>query len=254
MKSADTGSGSADSNLGQAWSTLLRFGWLAERDAAVQAQLRSVARLLDVERGEYLYHVNDATSGIFGLVTGGLDITIPRLDGEELTIYRADTGFWIGDLALFAGRRRLVSVRAASKSRLVHLPEDKLRSLVRSVPELVADFYELSYKNMALALQLLGNIAVTGATERVALRLLMHSEHLADAGGWIELSQKSLSELVSLSLQSIRRAVADLEQSGLVETAYGRIRIADRYALAERCGYRLRASPGNAVAARATRD
>jgi CRP/FNR family cyclic AMP-dependent transcriptional regulator len=224
-----------------AWSTLLRSGWLAERNQEFQASLRSIARVVDVAAGQYLYHVNDESNGIFGLVHGALDVTIPRVDGEDFLIHRAEPGFWIGDLALFARQPRLVSVRSAKQSCLAHLPQDDLEALVRSDPATMVEFYDLSHRNMALALQLLGNVTVTGATERVALRLIiMHEARLAAGGDWIEIHQKYLSELVALSLQSIRRALTELEQSGLIETGYGRIRVVDARALADRCGYRLR--------------
>lgn len=224
-------------SLDEAWEQLESAGWLANRDARKRGELRSVARLRACEPGDYIYHPGDPADGVYGLVLGTLDLLIPRLDGEEQLVHRAEPGFWVGDLALFAEQQRLVGVRAAARCDLVYLPQDRLKRLVRENPGLIADFYMLTHTNMTTALRLLGTLAVPGAEKRLALRLLLQSEATRAEDGWIHLSQECLADFVALSQQSVRRGLHSLEARGLLEIGYGKIRIVDREALATFCHY-----------------
>ena len=235
-KNTNTGNGS-NLCLDEAWEQLESAGWLAELDTAKRRLLRPIARLRACGEAEYLYLPGDESDGVYGLVEGALDILVPRLDGEEQLVHRAEPGFWIGDLALFARQRRLVGVRASSPCRLIYLPQDQLRLVIRQEPGLIGDFYMLTHGNMATALRVIGMLSVSGAENRVALRLLMQRDAPQANDDWIRLSQDCLAELVALSQQSVRRALRSLERRGLVEIGYGKLRIVDREALAAFCNY-----------------
>lgn len=229
-------SGSLPRPLPAAWSVLEKHGWLAERSADVRSVLRAVATTRVYEAGQALYLSGDAPDGVYGLVEGALDVSIPRADGLDLTIHRAESGFWVGDLALIAKQVRLVSVRAAVMSELVYIPQDGIRAIIASRPEIVTDFYALSHRNVQTILGLLGNLSISPSEIRVAWRLLLLDEDLTAGKGWIQLSQEKLAELVALSVPTLQRALRQLETSGLIELGYRRIRVADRVALLRYCG------------------
>lgn len=226
--------------LADGWSRLEATGWLASCGVKVRHALRSIARLRHFQAGDYLYRAGDEANGVFGVVNGAIDALIPRLDGQEIVVHRAGSGFWVGDLALFAHLERLISLRAAARLCAVQLPQGKLAALIEREPRLLADFYRLTHMNVATTLTLLGNLAIPAAEHRVALRLLIQRRLQADDDDWIRMDQKSLAELVALSAQSVRRSLRRLEGEGLVETAYRRIRITDRARLARLCGYDTR--------------
>jgi CRP-like cAMP-binding protein len=228
-----------------AWETLENTGWLGRRSSRVRSLLKPTARLRTFAAGDALYLEDDPSNGVFGLVTGALEIAIPRMDGEECLLHRAEPGFWVGDLALFAGQRRLVTVRAAAPSTVVHLSQEALGACIKHHPELSRDFYELSHENMRTALQLLGNLAIQSAESRIALRLLLHADALGDKGDWIRLSHDDLAQLVAVSPKTVHRTLGRLQELGLIETGYSKIRVANYRELALQFGHALRspASP-----------
>ncbi|HEX5788877.1 MAG TPA: Crp/Fnr family transcriptional regulator [Woeseiaceae bacterium] len=223
--------------LAAGWQRLEGSGWLSRRSAVTRKHLRGIARIRTMDAGQTLYRVGDAPDGVYGLVSGALEVSIPRIDGQEVIVHRAEPGFWIGDLALFAGQSRLITLRATNGCQVVQLPQERLKPLVEANAELMRDFYELSHENMAMTLRLLGNLAVTGADNRVALRLMVQNASLPTGEQWIRMSQDALAELVALSTQSVRRSIRRLEESGLIETGYGRVRVIDPVALGRLCYY-----------------
>jgi CRP-like cAMP-binding protein len=226
-------------SLPDAWSKLAKTGWLGARSPETRKLLRPFARLRGFDAGEVLYRADDLPNGVFGLVEGALEIAVPGMNGEEGLFHRAEPGFWIGDLALFAGQRRLVTIRAAGRCTVVHLPQEALASVTAQHPGVTRDFYELSHENMRTALQLLANLAIQSADSRIALRLLMHDNALGSRGDWIRLSHDALSQLVAVSPKTVCRTLAHLQQLDLIETGYGRIRVIDHDALARYCGHSL---------------
>jgi CRP/FNR family transcriptional regulator, cyclic AMP receptor protein len=101
----------------------------------------------------------DAPNGVFGLVSGSLNVSFPRADGEDYTVYRAGSGFWLGDLALFSCGIRLVSVRAGACADDAS-PVHELAALLRDDPRLYADFYALTYENFKTAFRIISNLAI----------------------------------------------------------------------------------------------
>lgn len=235
---SDGSEGDSERPLSEAWQWLeANSRWLSGVDPGVRRKLRPLAQLRILPAREPLFRAGDLPAGVFGLYDGMLDVAVPRMDGEEFVFHRAEPGFWVGDLALFSKQQRLVTVRSAVDSRLVYLPQSRMAALMRDEPSLLGEFYRLSYDNMEVALKLLGNLSISGADSRIALRLLAQAAENREPDEWIRLSQEALADLVALSSQSVRRCLRQFESLGLVECGYGRMRILDRRKLAALCGY-----------------
>ncbi len=225
----------AISELALAIHALERRGWFSQRSKESRATLSAIAKLRRFAKDESVYLAGDAPNGVFGLVSGSLNISFPRGDGEDYTLHRAGSGFWAGDLALFSGVARLVSVRAAEPTMMVQLPAPELNRLVRDDPRLYADFYALTYENFQTALRIIANLAMTSADKRVADRLLLEVKSRGDMDGWISLSQMELAKLVAVSLPTLQRVMRRFADVGCVKKSYARIQVIDRDALVRIC-------------------
>ena len=225
----------APPTLEEALKLLSQHGWYGGRSHEFQTAIAGIARLRDYATGEPLYLFGDAPNGVFGLVRGALDISLPRSDGLELTAHRANPGYWVGDLALFANQTRLMSIRAAEPSCVVYLPAEPLRRLLRAKPKFYEDFYALSHRGTALALRVLADLTTSPSEARVGLRLLLDAETQLDPGGWFNITQDRLAPMVALSVPSLRRILHKMEASGLIETHYARVRVLDRNRLLKLC-------------------
>jgi CRP-like cAMP-binding protein len=223
------------SDLASALRALAARGWLAERSKATRARLGAIAKLRNFTTGELIYLAGDAPNGVFGLVLGSLNVSFPRNDGEDYTLHRAGTGFWVGDLALFSSGVRLVSIRAAEPTLMVHLPVHDLAKLLRNDPRLYADFYALTYKNFKTALRIISNLAITSTEKRLADRLIMEVETRGDGDGWIPLSQPELAKLAATSVPTLQRVMRRFSRAGFVRSSYARVQVMDCDGLAQLC-------------------
>jgi CRP-like cAMP-binding protein len=222
--------------IGEVWDMLAERGWLAERTPDVQSKLRNIAQVRTYRPGEHLYLVGKPPGGIHGLARGAIDISVPREDGQEVVLHRAQAGFWIGDSALFSGMPRLVTVTAATETVAAYLPRTQLWGLLEKHPNLTLDFYVLSHRNMATILQLLANLSIPRAGARIASCLLSFNRRKKKDQDWVLLSQEKLAELSALSLPTVQRTLRHLEETGIVELGYGRLRIRDPQQLSRYSG------------------
>lgn len=183
------GPGRGQSSLSSAWRVLEQTGWLAECDVSYREMLCGIAELRHFEGGESVYRVGDSADGSYGFVEGAVDVGIPRIDGEMFVFHRSGPGLWVGDLALFSTKKRLASLQAVKRSVAVFLPRERLLELVDANPRITACFYRLSHENTAMLARLLGSLAITGAENWVALRLLMLAESEASTAEVVEISR-----------------------------------------------------------------
>lgn len=222
-------------DLGRALNCLAAQGWFSQRSERIRARLAGIATLRSFAKGDLVYLMGDPPNGIFGLISGSLNISIPRADGESYTLHRAGTGFWFGDLALFSQGSRLVSIHAAEPTLMVQLPAPELKRLVDDDPRLYADFYALTYENFRTAFQIISNLAIPSSEKRVADRLLLEVNARGDSDGWVSASQTELANLTAVSVPTLKRILRRFVESGVIDHRYARVQVRDRDALARIC-------------------
>lgn len=223
-------------SLNEAIEILSRRGWLASCDEEARSQFIRMARLRMYPAGAVVYLEGDEPNGLYGLVSGALDVSIPRSDGSDFTIHRAQSGFWIGDLATISQRARLVSIRTASDATLLHLGYQGLQSLLRENPTLYRDLYRLTYDNFAMTSHLFASVSMPSSEARVASRLLLQLACAPNPDGRVMISQTDLAELVALSLPTLQRTLRRLTDLGYIEQRYREIRVSNRPGLLEVVG------------------
>ncbi len=187
---------------------------------------------LRLPRGKTLYSVGDPPDALYGVGEGMIDISVPIDKEEQVTVFRAAPGFWIGDGSLLSEMPRLLTVSVPVDSLLFRVPGAALLRSLESFPGDWRHMHRLAGQNGALSVRMLAEALVLSPKARFA-RLLLR---LADADGWVESTQEDLGRLAGMSRAAFRRAFASLIESGEVETGRGRIQIRDRGALETAAG------------------
>lgn len=164
---------------------------------------------------------------MYGLASGSLRIEFPLIAEEPVAVHRAEVGFWIGDAAVLADLPRMVSLIAASETRMLHLPSGAIHKLLLARPEHWRDFYRLSAENVATAIRLLSEALALTVRARVCRRLLALSEGSSEA----RITQDELAAIVGVARPTLRRCLTDLADRGAIEMQYRRLRILKRAVL-----------------------
>jgi CRP/FNR family transcriptional regulator, cyclic AMP receptor protein len=208
---------------------LARTGWLSRQPPEFKALIARLGRWRNVKAGEILYLAGDEAAWMVGLADGILEITFPLVGDEPVVIHRAEPGFWTGEASLLAGKKRFISIAAATNIRVFVVPTTGLRRALEVEPRHWPSLYELSLTSSVTAITLLAESLSLSPRARVARILL----RLAGSDGSVPGSQEDLARLLGMTRSSIRRALSSLIDVGAVESGYGVLAIRDR-ALLER--------------------
>src|SRR5262245_14890878 len=103
--------------------------------AAQIDRIRPSGHVRQVQPGEILFEVNDSSVPFFVLLSGGMEIVQPTIDGERpITTHHA--GHFTGEMTMISGQRSLVRGRVTEAGEFLQLTGDALRSLVARDAEL----------------------------------------------------------------------------------------------------------------------
>ncbi len=205
---------------------LSEVGWLSGQPESLCAWAARAGRWRVYEKGRMLYQYGDDPDGLYGLGSGMLEAQIP-MGEEQVTIYRGEPGFWIGESALLARTSRAISLSAAVKSRVFFIPASAVKALLRDEPQFWYCFFELNHLNAARAVATLAEVLSKTPQERLA-RLLLR---LADAAGKVNATQEDLARLIGMSRSSLKRVLNDLMDTGAIAVGYRSLRLVDRQGL-----------------------
>lgn len=209
-----------------------KVGWLTDVPEDFRDRIAALGRWVAVPRGKVLYSVGDPSDALYGVGEGMIDISVPIDGDEQITVFRAAPGFWIGDGSLLADMPRLLTISVPVDSMLFRVPGAALSRSLEAHPGDWRHLHRLAGKNGALAVRMLAEALALAPKARFA-RLLLR---IATPEGWVDSTQEDLGRLAGMSRAAFRRAFATLIDSGAVETGRGRIRIRDRSALEAEAG------------------
>jgi CRP-like cAMP-binding protein len=143
---------------------------------------------------------------------------------NDISIHRAEPGFWLGESALLSGAPRMVSLIAATDCLVFHIPAAAMERLTIKKPEAWRAFYRQSHINQMQTARLLAESIALSPRARFS-RLLLR---LAENGDEIVGTQESLGALLGLRITTCKRIVASLVAAQAIESGYGRIKIRDK--------------------------
>ena len=104
-------------------------------DAPQLERLGRVGRRRPASAGELVFDQGEASDRIFVVLSGALELLNP-VDGVEQSLTVARAGQFTGEISQLAGRRTLARGRAKETGELLEMPQENLRKVVQTDPEL----------------------------------------------------------------------------------------------------------------------
>ena len=199
-------------------------GWLAREPQDFKLWAALSGRWRVYKPGQFVYFAGDVSDGIYGLASGGLEVTFPLVAEEPVVLHRAQVGFWIGDNAELSDTPRSISLMAATECQMLHLPRQSIRKLLTDEPKYWQSFYRLAMINSNTAIELLAEALSLTLRARMCRRLLQLTDSSLDA----TVTQEDLSKMLGVYRSTLRLVLSKLVKSGAIELGYRRIRVIDR--------------------------
>jgi len=211
-------------------------GFLANLPPAAAARLLEDAIRLDVPAGGTVYRDEERPRAI--VVLDGLVRTyLSAPDGRQVTVRYARSGDIVG-LALVIGGPAAVSISALTGTSVVALRIDVLRQLLETDAAVARACAEELARQLGQAINEIAQQAFLGVRGQVARQLLDLAIPGPDGALVARITQQGLADAIASSREVVTRAVHELRQAGLVETAHEVVVIRDPLGLADESGPR----------------
>jgi CRP/FNR family transcriptional regulator, cyclic AMP receptor protein len=209
---------------------VLRHGWLSQMPPSFQACVLDRCRAQRLAPGEPVYAIGDPPGGMFGMVAGGVAISVSPGRQGPYVAHLARPGSWFGEAAAITGQPRRVGLTATRETDLLHLPLHAIQEIVGQDPSAWRLFAVATVGHLDLAIGAYDDLMIRDPVRRciaVLLRLAGIQQPGSDASrpAEIDLSQEDIAALANVARTTLNTLLRRLEKAGHLQLAYRRVRI-----------------------------
>ncbi len=210
------------------------FGELKETELSALAE-RAIERRL--ARDELLFVAGDEAQGVFVIVSGSVRAYREGLDGREQVIHVERAGATIAELPVFDDQPYPSTVAAEEETQVLFIARHDVRRLCLAHPEIALAALKLMAGRLRKCAALVEALSLREVDQRLARWLLGEARLRGKrTGSVIEVTLVLTNQQIAARIGSVRevvsRALARLQQNGLVTVEGRAVRITDEHALA----------------------
>ncbi|WP_348673068.1 Crp/Fnr family transcriptional regulator [uncultured Abyssibacter sp.] len=218
---------------GAAKALIASSEWFRELPPEVVERLVKLARLRRLQDGERLFSQGDEADGLYGVMSGRIRISSTGADGRELLVQLFEPGAWFGEISMFDDLPRTHDGAAQGPAAVLVIPKADFRALLEREPGLYPHFLRMLCRKLRRSFGYIESAAFLPLRGRIAYRLTelaqLHGRE-ADDGAieiGLHLPQEELARMVASTRPSVSRELKALEAEGVLDIAYGKVRVLD---------------------------
>jgi CRP-like cAMP-binding protein len=210
-------------------------GWLSQTPPSFQSAVLDRCRLQSFKRGQAIYMAGDPPGGMFGLVSGGVGISIAPGESGPYFAHLGRPGTWFGEVAAILRQPRRVGLTATRNARMLYLPIEKIDEIVARDSNAWRLFTLVTVNHLEMAIGACDDLMLRDHVKRcIAAVLRLAGCRKASPGASpieIDASQDDIATLANVARATAGLVLRELEAKGRIAKAYRRIRILDADAL-----------------------
>lgn len=207
------------------------MGWLEHASPELRAEVARRGDLIKMREACTLYRAEDPTGGIYGVVSGRLDMHLPLWGADCSLAHVCGPGWWVGDLAAISGEPRRFEVSVQRGTRLTRLSRAEIGRICNLFPEMHQCLLAMMTYNMRVLIDTVEGFGFSEPTRRIAACLLRLDRTGPAWQGRLPITQGELAIIAKLSRRRTNAALNDLEADGALRLRYGQIEVCNRRSL-----------------------
>ncbi len=180
--------------------------------------------------GEILFEEGAACTSLFVIASGRIEVRQTSLRGREQVFHTEQEGAALGEAPLFDGGGYIASAVAVEATRVLSLSRSRLFALCRRHPDVALAIVEMLARRVRRFAGIVSDLAFRPVPERLARYLVATAEPRPLAPGLeldLQLTQAQLAARLGTVRELVARALAHLEQAGILSRKGRRIVVRD---------------------------
>jgi CRP-like cAMP-binding protein len=215
----------------EARNFLRHNGWLSRTSKEFRDSVCQRSYFKKLKAGEILFLAGDEHRGLFGLVTGGLGAFIAPDDTLPAFAHLFHPGSWLGEIPALTGRHHVVGTQANRESTILHLPAQTLAEMLVAKPEYWKFLGQLAADHVEISIAAVADLMRRDNKQRLAALILrLAGCRIAGESSFVHevhVTQEDIAAISNLSRTTVISILNQLEEAGLIERSYRRLRISN---------------------------
>jgi len=209
---------------------VLDRGWLGYTPLSFRRAVLGRCVREQFRAGTQIYSIGDEAGGMYGIVSGGLGVSIAPGERGPYIAHFAMPGTWFGEAAAITRQPRRVGLIATRDSELLHLPLHAIDEIVRDDPSAWRFFALVTIGFLDLAVGAVDDLMIRDHVKRfVAILLRMgdcrYSNSRSGSPIEVDVNHEELAHMANVARTTAGAILRKLEAEGHVALSYRRIGI-----------------------------
>jgi len=193
------------------------FGTLSQD---VLQKLGSYMKRRKVARGSAIFAKGDPGSGLMGVLSGKVRISVPSVDGREIVLNIINPGEVFGEIALLDGHPRTADAIAMTDCELMIIERREFIPFVRGEPDLMMHLIEILCARLRATSEQVQDVSFLDLPTRLAKALLRLGSSpegsMPAAGRRLAITQREISQIIGRSRESTNKQLRSWEKQGWI--------------------------------------
>lgn len=192
-------------------------------DAATLARLAAATERRPLARGERLFSVGDAPTGMYVVVYGEIRLLSRGRTGGDRLVGVATAGQAFGEPVMFLERPALVDAEAASDALVLHLPKQAVFAEIERDPRFARRMIAGLSRRVEGMVQEQERQALASGRERLLDYLERQAQNSPDGSITLPASKAAVASHLRLTAEHFSRLLHELAAEGLLQVERRRI-------------------------------
>jgi CRP/FNR family cyclic AMP-dependent transcriptional regulator len=194
---------------------------------AVIEHLGSYMKTRRAARGATIFAKGDPGSGLMGVLTGSVKISVASADGKDIVLNIFREGEVFGEIALLDGRPRTADATAMSACELVVIERRDFVPFLSSHPDVTLKFIEILCSRLRRTSEQVQDVTFLNLPTRLAKALLQltSAEDGSPLRGKVTITQREISQIIGRSRESTNKQLRAWAKRGWVRLERGGVSV-----------------------------
>jgi CRP/FNR family transcriptional regulator, cyclic AMP receptor protein len=205
--------------------------WFSVLPQHLQSYILQHAQLKQYQKDEALFHFGDPFTGIFGLLSGSVQLSYNDQDGAHAVTAIVEPIMWMGEISLIDEQPRSHDAICMQKSIVLHLNHRMIDHILERYPKFWFHIAQLTSQKLRLLFSELISIQTQSLKRRIAHRLWMilngYGNHICIHQAFVHISQEQLANMLFCARQSVNQELRHLEDEHIIKVHFKKIEILD---------------------------
>ena len=203
------------------------------RDLPAKAieQIASYMTRRKVPRGKRIFAKGDPGTGLMGVLSGAVRISIESVSGKEIVLNVIRPGQIFGEIALLDGHPRTADAVAMSDCELIVIDRREFIAFLRNEPNIALKIIEILCGRLRWTSTQIEDMAFLGLADRLAKAILqLSSENPSNPK--LPITQREIGQIIGMSRESTNKQLRVWAKRKWVSLGRGSVTILNRAEIA----------------------